>query len=236
MKALAPLRSAIDDVLAAVPIDFGGGCSVSKGTVLAYLIQRERIQRSVDIGVYRGRSFFPQALVHTRVTKGRVYGIDPYTKADAMEHDHKVLKDEIAQFVETTDFDQLFAEVDGLRDSLGFTAGSEIMRMRSDQAAPVLAERGEQFGLIHIDGNHDTRVVMADVDLYLPLLDPDNGFLVFDDISWPAVKPAVDKVSRDLALIYARVDTYNDYAVFWTGRSARKKSRLRKEVALAGEG
>ncbi len=78
-------------------------------------------------------------------------------------------------------------------------------------------------------------MVIADVEHYSPLLDPGNGFLVMDDISWSSVKPAVDLVSARLALLYARVDTFNDYAVFWTGSSRRKKSSLRKRIALVGE-
>ena len=236
MKGLASLRAEVAEILDSVPIDFGGGCSVSKATMLAYIIKSERIARSIDIGIYRGRSFFPQALVHTRTTGGKVYGIDPYSKVEAMEHDHEALKDQIAEFVDITDFDEMYGVVDGLRAKFGVAQGSEILRMRSDEAAPVLAGKGEKFGLIHIDGNHDTGAVVKDVDLYLPLLDPDNGFLVFDDISWPSVKPAVDQVSADLTLLYARVDSYNDYAVFWNGSSASKKSRLRKRLGLAGEG
>ena len=230
---VASLRAEVSATLDHVPIDFGGGCSVSKATVLAHILKSEKIRKSIDIGIYRGRSYFPQALVHTKYTRGKVIGIDPYSKADAMEYDEKELQAEITQFVDTTDFDELYATVEGLRTQLHVEEGSEIMRTTSDAAAVALA--GQKFGLIHIDGNHDTEPVLNDVRNYLPLLDPSNGFLVLDDISWRSVRPAVDLVTSQMTLLYARVDTFNDYAVFWNGTSSTKKAKLRASIALAGE-
>jgi predicted O-methyltransferase YrrM len=225
------LRAQVAQILESAPIDFGGGCSVSKATVFAHIITSQRITRSIDIGVYRGRSFLPQALAH-RDTGGKVYGIDPYSKFDAREYDNKELGKKIDAFVTATDWDALYDEVNGLRSSLGLEAQSELVRTTSDKAAKEL--KGT-FGLIHVDGNHDTAAVLADVAAYHALLEPGNGFLVLDDISWSSVKPAVDWVSKQMTLLYARVDTFNDYAVFWNGTSAAKKSRLRASIALAGE-
>lgn len=213
-----------------IPIDFGGGCSLSKAAVMAELIRSERITRSIDIGIYRGRSFFPQAQAH-KSTGGKVIGVDPYSNSDAEENDHAE-SDKINEFVASTDFEAIFNDVDSLRHRLGVTDQSEILRMRSHEASTVLKGK---FGLIHIDGNHDTSAVLQDVEDYLPLLAP-GGFIVMDDISWPSVKPAVDLVSGQFALIFARVDSLNDYAVFWDGKSRRKKNRLRVRVAEFGEG
>ncbi|MBC7761017.1 MAG: class I SAM-dependent methyltransferase [Candidatus Saccharibacteria bacterium] len=235
MSEIERIRREIDDLLVPVPIDFGGGCSASKATVLAYLIKSQNMKRSIDIGVYRGRSFFPQAYVHTRYTHGHVFGVDPYSSDEAMEHDHKELQDEINHFASHTDFEALHADVDAMRTRMEVVTGSTLLRKTANAAAVDFAASGEKFGLIHIDGNHDTESVLGDVANYLPLLDPDNGFLVLDDISWTSVKPAVDRVSGMMALLYARVDSHNDYAVFWNGKSTTKKSRLRKNLALAAE-
>jgi len=152
-----------------------------------------------------------------------------------MEHDHKDLQDEINRFASNTDFEAIHSEVDAMRTRMGVTAGSSLIRKTAKAAAVDFTADGEPFGLIHIDGNHDTESVLDDVANYFPLLAPGNGFLVLDDISWTSVKPAVDRVSGGMALIFARVDSLNDYAVFWNGRSNSKKSRLRKNLALAAE-
>ncbi|WP_199423572.1 class I SAM-dependent methyltransferase [Actinotalea solisilvae] len=227
---LSRLRDEVAEVLDEIPIDFGGGCSLSKGTVLADLLVSHRITRSVDIGVYRGRSFFPQAVAH-RHTGGVVHGVDPYSSAEAHEVDHPELAEQIDQFVRTTDFDAVHDTVDAMRHRFGLAEHARIVRATSHDAARVLEG---PFGLVHIDGNHDTAPVMQDVRDYVPLLAP-GGFLVMDDISWTSVKPAVDLVSTQMTLLYARVDTFNDYAVFWNG-SGRRKHLLRARVAAAGEG
>lgn len=235
MFKIKNIRNEIENVLVSIPIDDGGGCSSSKATVLAYIIKNQRIKKSIDVGIYRGRSFFPQAYAHSRYTGGIVYGIDPYSKLEAMEYDHKELQDEINKFAKNTDFDELFKSVNNMRLTLGVESGSRIIRKTSNDASVNLKSSGETFGLIHIDGNHDTAAVIDDVNNYLPLLDAGNGFLVLDDISWNSVKPAVDMVSKKLTLLYARVDTLNDYAIFWTGKSKIKKSILRCSIAIKAE-
>lgn len=231
--ATKPIRAAVEQILATTPIDFGGGCSVSKATVLAHIIKSQRLMKSIDLGIYRGRSFFPQALAH-KARGGTAYGIDPYSAFDAQEHDHDELGSEIAHFVESTDWDALHDEVIAKLSALDLTSTAKLVRRTSSAAFDELSK--DRYGLIHVDGNHDTAAVLEDVQRYSQLLEPDNGFLVLDDISWTSVKPATDWVQARFTLLYARVDTWNDYAVFWNGTSARRKAKLRAEISLAGEG
>lgn len=205
------------------------------------MIQVGKVRRSLDIGVYRGRSFFPQALAHQRFTGGVAYGVDPYSKAEAQENDNPELRAQIAQFIEQfieeTDFDALFRDVQGLRKQHALQRHTKLVRRTSKSAARKFREEEISFGLIHIDGNHDKQAVLDDVRAYLPLLEA-GGFLVMDDISWSSIKPAVDEVQATLPLVYARVDTRNDYAVFWrpaAGRgTALRLARLRSQVGRIG--
>jgi hypothetical protein len=229
------MRTEIETVLEPIPVDWGGGCSASKAHVLASIIASERITQSIDLGIYRGRSFFPQAWAHRTFTKGQVIGIDPYSTADARETDEMEFAAEISSFIESTDYDGLYDGVMAMRQNAGFELSSTILRQTSASAAPQLAAGSSRFGLIHIDGNHDRQPVINDVIAYMPLLMPNNGFLVMDDISWTSVKPAVDYISKRMTLLYARVDLANDYAVFWNGTGTRRKSALRARIALAGE-
>src|SRR4051794_26030032 len=85
-------------VLEQIPVDFGGGCSVSKAHVMAWLIRRHQLTTTLDIGVYRGRSLFPQGIAHVQYTGGVVYGVDPWSSEAAREHDHEQLRDALARF------------------------------------------------------------------------------------------------------------------------------------------
>lgn len=225
-KSLRELRRGVAEVLADVPVDFGGGCGVDKAYLLAALVGLTRTKRSVDIGVYRGRSYFPQALAHKQFTGGRVYGVDPYSKLDAREEDNPPLKAAIDTWIEETDFDRLLKEVRRHAKQHSLGKNSELVRLTSADAAERFRAERLRFGLIHIDGNHDTKVVLDDVQNYLPLLER-GGFVVLDDISWDSVRPATAAVVPQLVPVLTRVDSANDYAVFWNGRSAPVTAYLR---------
>jgi hypothetical protein len=212
------LQTQIAKLLADIPIDFGGGCSASKAYLMASLIRELRVVASVDIGVYRGRSLFPQALAHRRYTGGTAYGVDPWSKEAAREEDNVRLKQAIDRFVDATDFDAVFRDVEQLRERASLHGHCRLMRMTSAAAATEFRELGLRFGLIHIDGNHDTAVVMRDVRDYEPLL-LDQGILVVDDVSWDSVRPACELLMPMMPRLFQRIDAANDYAVFWKTRA-----------------
>ena len=78
IQAMSLLRRELSHLLTKIPIDFGGGCSVRKAHVMAWLISRFQLKQSLDIGVYRGRSLLPQSLAHRLSGGGIAYGVDPW--------------------------------------------------------------------------------------------------------------------------------------------------------------
>ena len=216
---MSTLRSQITNLLSGIPLDFGGGCSASKAYVMATLIRELRIKATLDIGVYRGRSLLPQALAHRRYTGGMAYGVDPWSKEQAREHDNRGLKAELDQFVEKTDFDAIYQDVNRLKKAAALDRHCLLLRKTSAAAASYFRQSGVTFGLIHIDGNHDTAAVVQDVRDFEPLLDQE-GILVMDDVSWESVKPAYDMLAATMRRLFQRVDATNDYAVLWKTASA----------------
>lgn len=229
------LRADIAGVLARIPVDFGGGCSLSKACCLAYLIRRFRMRSTLDIGVYRGRSLFPQALAHARFTGGVAYGVDPWDASEAWERDNPALREAIGAFVEGTDFPAIHEEVTALNRELRLEGHCVLLRRTSSDAITYFRERDIRFDLIHIDGNHDTEKVREDVDLYLPRL-ADGGFVVVDDISWDSVRPACADLSASMSRVWSRVDRENDYAVFWKPPSPARAAALRMRLMWIARG
>jgi Methyltransferase domain len=227
------LRTEIERTLAQVPIDFGGGSSVTKTYLMGWLIRRLKLTTSLDIGVYRGRSLFPQAIAHKHAAGGVVYGVDPWSATDADEHDHHELREQIREFVTTTDFEALYQSVLENAKKFGLSDNIRIVRNTSASAAEKFKSDGVSFGLIHIDGNHDTALVLRDVELYLPLLQP-GGIIVMDDVSWASVQPAVRLVAAQarLLLLSVTADKMNDYAVYRVGGDFVSDNMLR--LALLG--
>lgn len=229
------LRGLVSNAVRDIQIDFGGGCSESKGYLIAWLIRKFQITASLDIGVYRGRSLVPQAIAHKAFTGGIAYAVDPWLNSEVREADNPSLTDEIDRFVERTNFSAIYEEVCGLIRRLDIGDNCEILRTTSREAITSFENEKVKFGLIHVDGNHDSDHVMEDVSLYLPRLSP-RGFLVMDDISWESVKGAYALVSKKLCRVYQRTDAKNDYAVFWDAPSSISSILLRAELMLVGRG
>lgn len=220
------LYSKIKEILNKITADFGGGCGLDKAYIMAWLIVHFNLKSTADIGVYRGRSLFPQAIAHKNYSKGIVYGIDPWTQNDAMENGNIKLKKQIREFIDKTNFQKIFEEVNNFRIVHKFKKNCTLIRKRSEDAAKEFVKKNVHFDLIHIDGNHDTKIVISDVNNYLPLLNKD-GFVILDDISWDSVKPAQKILENKLNLVCLVTDGENDYSIFWKNKSKIKSLILK---------
>lgn len=207
------LKEEVKKLLSTVPVDFGGGCSCAKATYIAQLITNENLQVTLDIGVYRGRSFFPQAFAHAHYTGGIAYGVDPYSNIEAFQYDqHKCKQAVLNEFATNTDFEALYRYVLSFLTTHDLNQHAQLLRMRSDHAAKYFHDINVKFDLIHIDGNHDAACVVKDVQLYLELLRP-GGYLIMDDVSWTSVQPAIEIVKQEAEEITVRQNRYDDYIV-----------------------
>jgi glycosyltransferase involved in cell wall biosynthesis len=223
------LYTDLKELLSEIKIDFGGGCSLEKAYIMAWLIANFKLKSTVDIGVYRGRSLFPQALAHKRFSNGIVYGIDPWNNELARENDNKELKESIDDFLAKTDLSEIGREVSRYNFEKGFNDYCVLIQKKSEDAIAQFKDKNIIFDLIHIDGNHDTEMVMKDIDLYLPLL-TEKGFVVMDDITWDSVKPAFDAVNSKYSLLYKKRDLDDDYAIFWKNNNKSEIAQLTSDI------
>ncbi|RZS57417.1 methyltransferase family protein [Microcella putealis] len=234
VRVRADLQHRVRAIVDRIPIDFGGGSSAAKALILAELVKRGRGACSVDIGVYRGRSLLPLATAHASLGRGRAIGVDPYSSAAAVERDAPELWEQLQQFASTTDFDAIYVSVVSLLKSEGLTAWSEIKRATSHVGLMEIADEGVEVGLVHVDGNHDTEIVLHDVEWALRHTVP-GGFIVIDDISWRSVRPAVERVRQNSSLLFARVDQMNDFAVYRTPGGGRGNDHIRIALSALNE-
>lgn len=225
-KEKKSLIKEINKIYSQVPQDFGGGCSIEKALVMSLLIKNYSLQKTVDIGVYRGRSLFPQAIAHKKYSNGVVYGIDPYTKEAANQTDYPEIQTQLDNFVSKTDFQLLFEEVSKIVDE-NYAKNCVLIRKKSSHASLDFKENDNLLDMVHIDGNHDTKFVMEDVTNYLPLLST-RSFIVLDDISWESVHPALTLLKKEMNFIYQKVDKTNDFAVFSKGLTEKERIELKE--------
>jgi glycosyltransferase involved in cell wall biosynthesis len=185
-----------------IPSDyFGGETAFSKIYLMAYLISKNNLKTFVEIGVYRGRILFP--ITHAiKQNNGIAYGVDPYNKDAAREFDvQKDTQKQLNKFLDTLDFEQVYDDVINMKSELDFEDHLIILRQKSSESVEFFNKNNIKIDMIHIDGNHDTKCVMKDVKLYLPLL-KSNSIIVMDDIDWDSVKPAYEKLKETTTLIF----------------------------------
>jgi predicted O-methyltransferase YrrM len=198
--ALTPeLRASIEEVLDAVPVDFGGGSGHAKAYAFASLVVAHGVRVAVEIGVYRGRSLFPLATA-LRDVGGRVIGIDPWMAEEAVQFDdHAGGTDEAREWARGTDWNAIFNSVRRNAAAFRVEAQVQLLRMTSEQAAEQI-EPGS-VDLVHVDGNHDAAAVERDVGLYLPKVRP-GGFIALDDASWPSIRPMARRLEDELERVF----------------------------------
>jgi predicted O-methyltransferase YrrM len=102
-----------------------------------------------------------------------------------------------------------------MKNDLHYEKHCLLLRETSADAAAYFQVNDIFFDMVHVDANHDTEKVVADISLYLPRL-RDGGFLILDDVSFKSVRPAYDKLSAKTTLVFERIDhdRANDYAIF----------------------
>jgi glycosyltransferase involved in cell wall biosynthesis len=184
-----------------IPPDFGGGSPLSKTYLMARLALEYNLKDYVEIGIYKGRSFFPMAH-SSKLLGGMAYGIDPYDYDAAVEQDlPENLSTKVNSFLGSLNFSQMYDEVKNLRHELDLSNNTEIIRQTSAQAIEYFRKNNIGIDMLHVDGNHDTKFVMEDVELYTPLV-RDGGFIVLDDIDWDSVKPALTLLKQNCEVVF----------------------------------
>lgn len=160
-----------------------GWCSTEKALKLVEVIITHKIDQVIEIGIYGGKSLVPMALAVKEVNpNGRCIGIDAWDTKVAVQEKTSEGNDE------------WWSRLDIIRiknDFLKYLCESSlagIIRIIELPATESLAifrrwRYRNQFGLIHIDGNHSARQSLRDLKMAYSVL-PANGIIVLDDINW----------------------------------------------------
>ena len=196
----------LEEVVASIPVDYGGGSGSAKALVIADLIAKHRIQNTVEIGVYRGRSLLPVATMLRISGAGVATGIDPWSAGEALQEETHAVGPEVNEWVRQHDWEGTYQSVVDRIESYLLTDHCRLLRMTSEEAAPQIPDAS--VGVVHVDGNHDQAAVLRDAELYLPKLSP-GGFLVLDDASWDSIRPVVEELRTRLKVVFQLNDFIN---------------------------
>lgn len=192
MKASLKLQRQIDDITRIYP----GWQDAERGIRMAELVLEKSPVTIVEIGVYCGRSFFPQALALKEILgelgDGTIFGIDPWNEA---KPDGPVdMRTALSLFM------------DGLR-RMKLEPYSVIICGQSRYCSDLFFLPG--IDILHIDGSHDEDDAMNDVLLYGPKL-KQGGYIWFDDVEYTSLKRALYRLEDFCTL----VEDYKTYRLY----------------------
>lgn len=172
-----------------------GWCSQEKASELAMLVATTSPSLCVEIGVFGGRSLAAMALACVRNGRGRVVGIDPWSKDRSLEH---VQEQGNLDWWGKLDHERIYRGCVKMIEDEHLDGVCELRRMSASEAAPAFKEGS--IDILHIDGNHSETQSVADVRNYLPKVKA-GGYIWFDDIDWPSTAKALELLRAHAGLV-----------------------------------
>lgn len=155
-----------------------GWCSKDKAEKLIQTIRENDLKLCVEIGVFGGSSFFPQALAMKDKASGMVIGIDPWTKDSALED---MTNEANKNWWGSLNLETIYNGFMKTVEKYDLQKFCTVFRNKSEHVVDQIQD--ESVDLLHIDGNHCERLAYQDSVLFLPKV-KQGGYIFFDDISW----------------------------------------------------
>lgn len=157
-------------------------CKPFKAQRMAELIVEHRPRVCVEIGVFNGDALFvmAQAIKHLGTGPYKVYGIDPWSKAAAIEGMADAGPNKA--WWSSLDYEPIYRGCRVRMIGLQLDKVCELIRSRADDPTTLGRFDDASVGFLHFDGNHGPQAV-TDAKLWLPKCAP--GCILFhDDVSW----------------------------------------------------
>jgi hypothetical protein len=155
-----------------------GWCSLEKAQEIIKCIlelsEEQEELNCLEVGVFGGKSLIPFSLTLKFLSRGTVYGIDPWNTQDALTgYDHPSHQ----QFWGTVDLENMLNVCCNAIEDLSVYEYTKLIRSTSDDAPAI-----ENLSVIHIDGQHTVQV-LKDINKYASKVVL-NGYCFIDDVDW----------------------------------------------------
>ena len=190
---------------------------------MAELILKTRPTVVVEIGVFGGRSLLAQAMALDFNGHGKVYGIDPWKTAAAVEGwtpEHESHRDWWAR----VDLEKIHASCMAAIWRENLDTRAIVIRARSEDCFELFHRR--PIDILFIDGNHSEEAAMRDVRNYLPSVRY-GGYIWFDDCSSTTL-PALSWIGEACDLVLDR-HKYRLYQKRWPAAGSMPVDLVRED-------
>lgn len=170
-----------------------GWTTVERCLEMAELIITVQPDVVVELGVFGGKSFIPQALALKEVGKGVIYGVDSWKHADTIEgEDDASAKDWWSNNVDLHAIHKLCIEAIW---KLGLERFAVLVRSQTQHVHQLFPE----IGIVNIDANHSELASVRDIQNYLPRVQK-NGWIWVDDADWKTTQKMVGILNEKCCL------------------------------------
>ena len=161
-----------------------GWCPVDKALIMATYIIQKKPDLVVELGIFGGRSLIPMAMACKTIGKGRVIGIDPWTKDAALEGENSKENEQWWSSINLEETYKTFIHQVLANDVLDTCFWH---RMKSEEAIKLYQDN--TIGFLHCDSNHSEKVSLAEIDQWSPKV-KNKGIWIMDDTDWPTMQKA----------------------------------------------
>lgn len=176
-----------------------GWCTTEKAEHMAQIILDRRPHLIVEIGVFGGRSAIAMGMACQEAGCGEVIGIDPWTKAAAVEGGTSPENDE---WWSKLDYEKIYSGALGATRALGV---DDVVRFERTHDTVMLGEFLDgTIDLLHYDGNHAELVSTRTVRDWSPKMRT-GGILLVDDSHWPSMQRSIELLNTELG--YRHLET-----------------------------
>lgn len=162
-----------------------GWCQQHKAERLYDLIIEHKPKTIVEIGVYGGRSLVAMAEA-AQITNSTVIGVDPYSELEIVQHNLDGSKINFTP----PDLKMIMKEAN---EAISPYRDVTILEMTSGQAFECFPYH--EINFLHLDGNHSSYAVLADLNMWSRKLAP-NAIIIMDDINWETVNDAIKRYGK----------------------------------------
>ncbi len=181
-----------------------GWCTKNKASVLIDLVFLLKPQTVVEIGVWGGKSLIPMACALKLNEKGKIYGIDPWSKAESIKGMEGIHYD----WWSAADHEPILKVLQEKIIAFNLQNQIELIRSSSEHAFPI-----PNIDILHIDGNHSEQASNLDVNKWVPLVRR-GGVIIFDDLSWGTNINAVRWLDENCIRLAQFTQDYDDWGIW----------------------
>lgn len=204
MKSFLEAELLIDAQITSLP----GWCNPHKAKRIMHVAAEAAALgavRAVELGVYGGRSLVAIALGLKLAGRGKIDGIDSWSKEDCLEGQQSDVDRKL--WGEDTDYEALVRHtLDGVK-RFGVDEYARVVRKRTTEALSDYEDGS--IDLMHLDSNHSELVSCRDVTAWLPKM-AERSVWIADDTNWPSMQRALGLLE---AAGFRRIETGPDN--FW---------------------